>query len=1049
VFKPVQTHLELQAVELAIRQFWDEHRVFNALREKNAGGPRFSFIDGPITANNPMGVHHAWGRTYKDIFQRYKAMHGYQLRYQNGFDCQGLWVEVEVEKQLGFASKRDIEEYGIDRFVEKCKERVLKYAAIQTEQSKRLGYWMDWDNSYYTMSDENNYTIWLFLKRCYEREWVYWGHDVMPWCPRCGSVLSEHEIATEGYRLLTHDSVFLQFPVLDSRNEYLLVWTTTPWTLTSNVACAVHPDLPYVRARRGEDVWILAQGALPRLGEELEVLETIPGSTLVGLAYRGPFDELPPQKGIVHRVIPWKEVSADEGTGIVHIAPGCGKEDFSLSKEHNLPVVAPLDEFGNYRDGFGWLTGRSAADVANDIFTDLQSKGMLLRVESYDHRYPVCWRCSTELVFRLVDEWFIRMDDLRHQIMEVAKRITWMPSFGLERELDWLRNMHDWCISKKRYWGLALPIYQCSCGAFEVIGGRSELQERAVRGWDAFDGHSPHRPWIDEVLIECRACGKEVPRIKDVGTPWLDAGIVPYSTLGYLHDRDYWEKWFPAEFITECFPGQYRNWFYSLLAMSTVLENREPFQLVLGHAVVRDEQGEEMHKSRGNAIQFEEAADRMGVETMRWIFARQNPSVNLNFGFRLSEDIKRKLLTLWNSYSFLVTYASLDDINPRELEIRPHERSLLDRWLLSKMELLTRSVDDAFGRYAADEAVRAIETFWDDLSTWYIRRSRRRFWKGEDDADKRAAFKTLYEALARVCLLIAPVLPFLSEELYQNLVRGADPDAPVSVHLSGFPHVNDALIDESLVGKMELARKLVSLGRAARQKAGVRVRQPLPRALLKVPGAGDRASMVGLQRHILEELNVKTLEFVDEATQVRTLSVSLKRGAALGHADNVDAVRKALASANPELLARDVASGQAINLKVGGKDLAVPADQLEVDVKAKGSLAVAEEGDLLVAVDLKLTDDLRREGLVRDLVRRIQKLRKDSGLSVDDRITTYLAGSASVRAAVEAHREYLLRETLTEQLLLDAPPPDTSSASFRVADEEVSVGVALNSGSLD
>ncbi|MEO0077925.1 MAG: class I tRNA ligase family protein, partial [candidate division WOR-3 bacterium] len=667
MFQPVPRQPNHQEIELRVLEFWQQRKVFRQLMERNQKGqdrPKFRFLDGPITANGPMGVHHAWGRTYKDLFQRYHAMLGHNQRFQNGFDCQGLWVEVEVEKELGFKSKKDIEALGIDRFVERCRQRVLKFAAIQTSQSVRLGQWMDWDNSYYTMSEENNYCIWYFLKRCHERGLIYEGTDVMPWCARCGTAVSDMEIATEGYRELTHKAVFLRFPLLaTSSPEYLLVWTTTPWTLTANVAAAVHPELVYVRARKDGAVYILAEPLLRVLGSA-EVLERLPGTELVGRRYQGPFDELEPQRGVEHRVVPWDEVSAAEGTGIVHIAPGCGKEDFLLGKEHGLAVIAPLDEDGTFRPEFDWLSGRDAQEVAHDIFQNLEQKGMLFRVEDYTHRYPVCWRCGEELVFRLVDEWFIAMGPLREEIMESARQVRWIPEFGLERELDWLRNMADWCISKKRYWGLALPIYRCTCGWFDVLGSRDELKARAVAGWDRFEGHTPHRPWVDEVKIRCEKCGEPVSRIRDVGNPWLDAGIVPFSTTGYLTDRGYWQQWFPFDFITESFPGQFRNWFYAILAMSTVLERCAPIKTVLGYATMKAEDGREMHKSWGNAIAVDEAVERMGADVMRWMFVRQNPSQNLLFGYTGAREVERKLLTLWNVYSFFVTYANIDGFIP-------------------------------------------------------------------------------------------------------------------------------------------------------------------------------------------------------------------------------------------------------------------------------------------------------------------------------------------------------------------------------------------------
>ncbi|MFH1007839.1 MAG: isoleucine--tRNA ligase, partial [Candidatus Latescibacterota bacterium] len=901
MFEPVPNELDFPKIEHRILKFWEERDVFQKLRQKNAGRKKYSFLDGPITANNPqgMGVHHAWGRTYKDLYQRYKAMTGHDQRYQNGFDCQGLWVEVEVEKELGFTSKKDIEAYGVAPFIEKCRERVRRSAQAVVAQSTRLGQWMDWDHSYWTMSEENNYTIWLFLRTCHERGWIYKGHDVMPWCARCGTAISEHEIATEGYKELTHRSVFLIFPLIDREGESLLIWTTTPWTLTSNVAAAVHPDLTYVKIRQNGQVLYLSKGTMPVLKPGYELLGEIKGAAMLGWTYRGPFDELGAQHGVTHSVIPWKDVTEEEGTGIVHIAPGCGKDDFALSQEHKLSVIGPLDEAGIYVDGFDWLTGREAADVAEDLFADLDRKGLFYKVADYTHRYPVCWRCDTELVFRLVDEWFISMDELRHQIMGVAEKVEWMPSFGLARELDWLRNMHDWCISKKRYWGLALPIYTCACGHFEVLGSEDELKERAVEGWETFEGKAPHRPWIDAVKIACPLCGAKISRIPDVGNPWLDAGIVPYSTLAYRQDRDYWEQWFPAEFITECFPGQFRNWFYALLAMSTVMENRPPFLRILGHALVHDENGQEMHKSKGNAIWFDQAADLMGADVMRWMFAGNNPFNNIHFGFGPAEQIKRKLLTLWHSYSFFVTYARLDGFDATAEAPSVAERSVLDRWLVAKVNALIRDARRELDRYNAMAVIKSVESFLEDLSNWYIRRSRRRFWRSVSDSDKAAAYSTLYETLVSLVQVIAPIMPFFSEEIFRNLTS-SDPSAPESVHLCDYPEADEALMDEALLEDMALVIRIVSLGRSARKDAGLKVRQPLSEILVVPKAAEEQERIERLKEQIIEELNVKEVVFVEDASVLTEAVVSLNfRLLGVKYGRDVPALRAAIEALDP------------------------------------------------------------------------------------------------------------------------------------------------------
>jgi len=1065
--KPVSTRPHFVEMEKATLQWWrDRDMIQKYLHRNDASDRRWSFIDGPITANNPMGVHHAWGRSYKDLWQRFHTMLGEKQRYQNGFDCQGLWIEVEVEKEHGFTSKKDIVDFGIDKFVQECKDRVQRFSAVQTQQSIRLGYWMDWDNSYYTNSDENNYTIWMFLKTCWEKGWVYKGHDSMPWCPRCATGLSEHEIVTEGYREVTHASVYLKLPLLERPGESLLVWTTTPWTLPANVAAAVHPDLTYLKVRQHDDVLYLSKGAAKSaLKGDHEILGEVAGADLVGLTYRGPFDELAAQQGIVHRVIEWDEVSDAEGTGIVHIAPGCGKEDFQLSKQHDLAVIAPCDDEGLYVDGFASLTGSfvSADDTRDAIFASLRDKRLMYRTQMYPHRYPHCWRCGTELIFRLVDEWFISMDDLRHHIADVTKQIRWIPDFGLARELDWLKNMDDWMISKKRYYGLALPIYDCeACGAFEVIGSETELHERAVEGWDVFDGHSPHKPFIDAVKIACKNCGARVSRIPDVGNPWLDAGIVPFSTLGYRHDKGYWEQWFPAHFITEAFPGQFRNWFYSLLTMSTALVDKPPFRVVLGHAMVRDEHGEEMHKSKGNAIWFDDAADTMGVDVMRWLFFRQNPANNVNFGYGPADDVRRAMfLTLWNTYAFFVTYASLDNWSPAATTTAARYTEL-DRWVLSELHQLVAGVTDCLQDFDAQSATKLVESFVEDLSNWYVRRSRRRFWKSESDTDKLAAYATLYECLVTLTKLLAPFTPFLAEELYQNLVRSFAADGtrlvdvpvlhgeargpgrelvPESVHLTDWPASDPAKIDQPLSDETRLVMRVASLGRAARAKAQLRVRQPVAELFVKLPTQLEEHAIERLAPQVLDELNVKALRVVRDETDFLRFEVkpNLKLLGQKYGREVQDIARALAAMPDDELsrVARLVGAGQEV--EVAGKTLAI--DELLISGREKEGFASAEENGVVVIVSTELTPELVLEGLAREIVHRIQNLRKEAGFEIADRIKTYYAGDATVRQVMEQYAAYVRQETLTIELSPDAPPHGVHSDTAVIDGHEVMLAV--------
>ena len=837
MFKSVSPKIDFPALERRILEWWYKSGLVEKYLHRNdKSRKRFSFLDGPITANNPMGIHHGWSRTYKDLWQRFFNMRGFKQRFQNGFDNQGLWVEVEVEKELGFKSKRDIEKYGIEKFVNKCKERTLKFAKIQTEQSKKLGYFMDWENSYYTMSDENNYMIWHFLKKCWTDGNLYKGKDSVPWCPRCGTAISQHEILTEEYQELTHKSVFLKLPILGRKNEFFLVWTTTPWTIPGNVSLAVNPDFTYAKFKNrntGEILIFLKDLAGKILKDkEWDKVGEIPGTKLLGLHYQAPFDSLPIVKSAgkenpktFHNIVLDKDlVTAVEGTGIIHIAPGAGSEDFQLGKRENLPVIALIDEEATYINGLGDLSGKNAKENPNLIFEKLKTQEggkFLFKLEDYNHRYPVCWRCKTELVWRVVDEWYIAMDarahqgakDYRSRMIKVAKEIRWLPKWGLERELDWLANMQDWLISKKRYWGLALPIWECSCGNFEVIGSKKELKKRAIEDWDKFSGHSPHRPWIDKVKIKCSKCGRIISRIPDVGNPWLDAGIVSFSTMP--------KEWYPADFITESFPGQFKNWFYSLLAMATILEDKAPFRTVLGFATLLAEDGRPMHKSLRNAIEFNEGADKIGVDVMRWMYATQNPTDNLLFGYHKADEVRRRFhLMLWNIYNFFVTYANIDGFKVKSQKSKVKSDNVLDRWILSRLNQLIKTATQSLEKYDAFAASHTIEDFVNDLSTWYVRRSRDRVGPtASAGEDKNSCYTTLYEVLVTLTKLLAPFTPFLAEEIYKNLT------GKESVHLEDWSKTGK--IERKLLAEMEMVRRICELGHARRKEAGIKVRQPL------------------------------------------------------------------------------------------------------------------------------------------------------------------------------------------------------------------------------
>jgi len=1100
MYRPVPRVPDFPAMERDLLRFWEERQIFQKLRAQTAGGPHWSFLDGPITANNPMGVHHAWGRSLKDMYQRYHAMNGQALRYQNGFDCQGLWVEVEVEKSLGLQTKREIRDFGIENFVRACKERVLTFAARQTEQSIRLGYWCDWDDprvllelrdaladgdrvvtarmpsglevtaraseivrrlgsleyggSYFTFSDENNYTIWAFLKKCHAEGFLYRGHDVMPWCGRCGTGLSQMEVA-EGRRITAHTSVFVRFPVRGQEKTALLVWTTTPWTLTSNVAVAVNPEMAYLKVRHGDWTYYVAKGnfehdrvqdlqvegkhevhklqsirTILKGSGGVEVLEEMPGSALLGLTYDGPFDELPAQNtpgGVfpyshtggeatakaAHRVIAWSAISAEEGTGLVHIAPGCGAEDQELGKDNELPFIAPLDESSVFIDGFGPFTGKNASEVADDIVAALKASGFLVAREKYPHVYPHCWRCKSELVFRPVDEWFIRMD-WRDRIQKVVPTIKWIPPEGEARELDWLKNMSDWMISKKRFWGLALPIWVCgSCEHFTVIGSREELRDKAVEGWDVFEGNSPHRPYVDAVKIKCEKCGGFASRIEDVGNPWLDAGIVSFSTLGYSTHREYWKQWFPADLVLESFPGQFRNWFYSLLAMSAMMDGRAPFKALLGHALVRDARGEEMHKSKGNSIAFDEAAEVLGAEVMRYIYTEQKTAQHLNFpdlhpagnaGVTIDGEARRKLLTFWNCYSFFVMYAEADGWKPSGTQLPVTNE--LDRWVLSRLQRLVASAHNAFQSYEHYRVIEAFQEFDEEFSNWYLRRSRRRFW----DSDP-LAYQTLYNVLTTVIRVMAPCLPFLTEEIYQNLARSVDPSAPESVHLAPYPQVDASLVDEQLEQAIDAVIRIKNLALNLRTASKVKIRQPLGTLYVVPRDAADRKVLENPDyvAQILDESNVKKLELRDDASSLATRRIkpdAKKLGPRAGR--HLKAITEALATA-------ELKDGK-YTVEVAGQTFDIAPEEVTIAYEGPANLVCTSAEGTFMALDTALTPELMQEGLARDFNRLVQELRKTSGLQISDRIVLKYAAHDRIAEAIDTHAAYLRNELLAERI---------------------------------
>lgn len=955
MFKPVDANPNFPEMEKKWLKKWYESGLVKKYLKKNDNSDKYySFLDGPITANNPMGVHHAWGRTYKDLWQKFYNLLGFKQRFQNGFDCQGLWVEVEVEKELGLKTKKDIENLvkgdkkaSIAKFVQLCKDRVMKFAKIQTEQTKRLGNFMDWDNSYFTMSDQNNYMIWHFLKVCYDNGWVYKGRDSVPWCPRCETAISQHEMLTEDYKEAVHESVYFKLKIENANlavegDIFLLVWTTTPWTLPANIAVAVEESYEYsiVELKNGEKYILASELVKQVLGEDIKtVLKTVKGKELVGLRYSHVFDELPAVSQVkkensdtFHIVVATDEqimpITLTEGTGLVHTAVSAGTEDFQLGKKLGLPLIPVIADDASYLEGLGFLAGKNAKKHPELILDYMREKEAVYKTHQYKHRYPACWRCKTELVWKVADEWYIAMDKpiakdqknegktFRELMIEVTKKITWMPEFGLSRELDWLNNMHDWLISKKnRYWGLALPIYECKvCDRFEVIGSKDELKKKAVTGWEEFEDKSPHKPYIDDVKITCSKCGEIVSRIDDVGNPWLDAGIVPYSTISqnnegtplYTNDKKEWERWFPVNFITESFPGQFKNWFYALIAMSAALEAREPFERVLGFGTLLGEDGRPMHKSWGNSIEFNEGADKIGVDVMRFMYARQNPADNMLFGYKKADEVRRQFyLMLWNTYRFFVEYATLDKFTPTGEE-KVTSENILDVWIIHRLHWLIEYVNRELTNYNVKDASAEMEAFVQDISTWFIRRSRDRVWVNSDNnEDKQYFYHTLHYVLVNLAIIMSPVMPFICEEIYTHLA----PEKAESVHLSTWPDIKEKA-DSDILDDMILVREFVEAGHRERKQKGIKVRQIL-----------KKVTVAYHKENPFIKMNYSDKYFALIAAELNVKSVHIKKGE-----------------------------------------------------------------EMLVEYDLNLDDQLKNEGLAREVIRTLQQERKKAGLSPSQHI---------------------------------------------------------------
>ena len=1011
--KKEQANVNFIDIEHQMLDLWNKEDLFHQIVEKNKNGKRFRFLDGPMTANNRCGVHHIWGRTLKDITIKYNAMKGKSCHYQNGFDAQGMWVEVNVEKELGLNGKPEIVNYGIDKFTNKCIERVNYYANEITNQSIRMGQFMDWENSYFTNSDSNITAIWAFLKKCNEKGWIVKKNRPMAWCPRCGTSLSEHEMAGS-YHDVVHTAIFLKLPVI-GKDFKMVAWTTTPWTLSANVALAVNPELTYVKVLQKStgDKLVLGKDALKVLKDDAQVLEEFSGKELVGLTYETCFPELSEQN-FVHRVVAWDQVDSTEGSCVVHIAPGCGAEDFELGLKENLPQICPINEQGIMLDNTGFLANKKTTDVVDLVVERLDKDKKLVYAHKYKHSYPYCWRCKTDLVYKLISTWYIKMDDLRPQLLKAIDTVEFQPEYAKKRMIDWLNNMGDWNISRSRFYGLPLPIYVCeNCGKVHVIGSKEELREKAVDKTLVDKLPHIHRPWIDDIKIKCD-CGNVVSRIPEVGDCWLDAGITPFSTKKYFTDKKFFEENFPSEYVCEMIE-QIKLWFYSLLVMSVVLTGKAPYEKIITYQYVRDENGNEFHKSGGNSLECDVVADKVGAETIRYLYAGANPTNDMRFGYSLTDEARRKIMAFWNIYFFFNTYAVID--NPKLDGYKPdfENMDITDKWLIAKTNEFIQNSDKNYSEYKYYNVVKDFEVFVDDISNFYIRVNRKRFWKSSS-TDQLNAYYSLYQAIKSVIRVMAPIMPFITDYIWQNMVKQIETKEVDSVHLSSFPTKLD-YDNASLIDEVEKAREIIYLAQKLRNEHNLKVKQPLNTMYIKCSADYKKAVEV-MKDNVLEELNIKNIEFVEDDEKFNSQRLALnfrKAGQVLkGDVNKVKDILQNMPDKEMKQLVLDVKDGKNINIENFNN---LQPDLFEVKLTPKQEFAVANLGNNLVVLDIELTEELINEGYLRELIRALQVCRKEANFDITDRILLDISTKEErLNKVLTESKEIIKNEVLVKQI---------------------------------
>jgi len=1046
MFKSVSSKLDAPSMEDNVLKMWKKQDIFKKTVEQRKGKPEYVFYEGPPTANGRPGVHHVLARAFKDMFPRYKTMRGFHVSRRGGWDTHGLPVEIEVEKQLGFNSKHQIEEYGVDKFNELCRNSVFTYIQDWEKLTDRIAFWVDLEDAYVTYTNEYIESVWWILKNFWEKDLLYKGYKIVPYCPRCGTPLSDHEVAL-GYDDAVDPSVFVRFPLVDKPDTSLLVWTTTPWTLPSNVAVAAHPDVDYVTVEREhngvKEKLILAKNLVERVfkDEEVKVLDTYKGKKLKDLKYQPLFTFIPTDKPAYY-VILADYVTVEDGSGLVHTAPAYGQEDMESGKKYNLPIMLTVQPDGTFIPEITPWRGIFVKDADPLIIKDLEARGLLFRAGTITHTYPFCWRCKTPLLYYARESWYVRTSSKKDRLVELNNTINWVPEhIKTGRFGNWLENNIDWSLSRERYWGTPLPVWECEntdCKHRECVGSVAELSEKVGKDLTELDLHRPH---VDNVHWKCADCGGKMTRVKDLIDVWFDSGSMPYAQWHYpFENQDKFKQQFPADYICEAV-DQTRGWFYSLHAISTLLNDDVAFKNVICLGHIQDGEGRKMSKSLGNIVQPWDVLNVHGADALRWyLYTATPPGQERRFSSDLVGDVIRSFtLTLWNVYSFFITYANLD--KPQALTVTAPTNDL-DRWLLSELNTLVRDVTNAYETYDVTNATRPVEKFVEILSTWYVRRSRRRFWKNDSDSDKQAAYSTLYTALVTIAKLIAPAMPFLAEELYQNLVRSVDETAPESVHLAEWPKVMDEFIDESLNRDMNLVMKLVSLGHSARQKANRKVRQPLAAAAFSVGTAIERKALMNNIDTIADELNVKEVRLLDSATEAVSHTIKpFSKQLGQKYGNKFPAIQKAILAMNAEEVASTFLAGKTLEVTAVGETFQIISEEVEVKAQAKSGFAVAEDGAYVAALVTDLTPELLAEGLAREFIRRVQDLRKTADLDVVDRIELYVEASAGLKSAIETHAVYIKAETLAVSLTFAAPPANASVVEDEFEGEKVKVGL--------